>query len=73
MAVFNTEMTHMVDVWLGASSDNDDIRLMLIANDIKTDNSFKSLDIEEIYSLGRIKTGGSSDATATLRTYYAKR
>ena len=72
MVVFNTEMTYMVDVWLGANISASNIRLILIANNIKTYDSFKSLDKEEIYSLERIKTGGASGAFTTFRTHHSK-
>ena len=69
MAVFDTEMTHIVNTWLEASSTYNDTRMMLIANDIKTYNSFKSLDKEEIYALEQIKTNG---APTKLRSHHVK-
>ena len=63
----------MVDVWLEAGSQNDDLRLIHIVNDIKTYNSFESLDKKEIYVLERIKIGSSSDATARLKPHHSKR
>ena len=42
--VFDTEMAHLVEVWLEAKSTINDVRLILIANDIKMYDSFKSLD-----------------------------
>ena len=43
---------------------------MLITNDIKTYNSFLSLDKEDIYSFVQIK---SNSATTELRSHHAKR
>ena len=43
--------------------------LMLVANDIKTYNSFILLDKEDIYLFEQIKSNG---ATTKLRPHYAK-
>ena len=53
MAVFDREMSYIVDAWLGAMSPNNEIRLMLIDNDIKKYDDFKCLDKESIYLLDR--------------------
>ena len=70
MAVFDTEMSYMVDVWLGAMSQNNEIRLMFIDNDIMTYDGFKYLDKESIYLLDQVKT---SRATTKLESRHAKR
>ena len=54
MSVFDTKMTYIVDLWLGALSVNAEIRLMLNANEIKMYNDFKCLDQESIYLLDRV-------------------
>ena len=62
-------MTYTVDAWLKASSQNDEIRLMLIDNEIRTHVSFECLDKEEIYSLEQVKNNG---ANTKLRSHHAK-
>ena len=64
MSDFDTEMTYVVDAWLGAMSTTSKIRIMLIDNEIKTYNDFKCLNKEEIYLLEQVKT---SRATARLK------
>ena len=49
MSSFDTEMTYIVDVWLGALSVNAEIRLMLVDNQIFTYDDYKQLDKESVY------------------------
>ena len=72
-AVFNTEMLYIVDVWLGAMSQNNEIRLKLIDNDITTYDDFKCLDKESIYLLDRESQLGELGATTKLERHHAKR
>ena len=64
MPSFDTEMTYIVEVWLGALSANVEIRLMFVDNQILTYDGFKALDKESVYLLDRITTTG---ATTGLR------
>ena len=57
--IFDAPMAHIINDWQDATSANNDMRLILIAIDIKTYNSIESLDKEEIYSLEQIKTSGT--------------
>ena len=59
MPDFDTETTHIVKSWLGALSVNAEIRLMLIANEIKTYDDFKCLDQESIFLLERVTNIGA--------------
>ena len=63
-------MAYIIDKWLDATSASNDINLMLIANDIKTYSTFKTLDADDIYTLERITSKGT---TVKLRPHHAKR
>ena len=60
MSSFDTEMTYIVKVWLGALSANAEIRLMLVDNQILTCDDYKQLDKESVYLLGRITSNGAT-------------
>ena len=67
--LYDVPLLHIVDIWLDASSVSNDMSLMLIANDIKTYNSFRPLDTEDIYAFERVKP----DCTiGKLRSHHAK-
>ena len=70
MSVFDTELTYIVDVWLGALSANAEIRLMLVDNQIFTYDDYKQLDKESVYLLDRVTSNG---ATTRLKNHHAKR
>ena len=67
MLVFDTEMTYVVDAWLGGMSTSAKIRLMLVTNVIKTYDDSKCLNKEEIYLLERVQTSGATTRGATTR------
>ena len=71
MSNFNDPpLAYIIDKWLDATSASNDINLMLIANDIKTYSTFKTLDADDIYTLERITSKGT---TVKLRPHHAKR
>ena len=63
-------MTCIVDSWLGALSVNAEIRLMLIANEIKTYDDFKCLDQESVYLLNLVTNIG---ATTRFSNFQSKK
>ena len=73
MAVFDREMSYIVDLWLGAYSPLSEIRIMFIDNDIMTYDDSKCLDEESIYLLDRESRLGELGATTKLGSHHAKR
>ena len=66
MSVFDTELTYLVKVWLGALSANAEIRLMLVDNQILTYDDYKQLDKESIYLLDRVTSHHAKRVNDTL-------
>ena len=61
---------NIIDKWLGTSGTSNDMSLMLIANDIKTYSSFRTLDTEDVYTFERVTAKGT---IVKLRSHHAKR
>ena len=70
MTAFDTELTYLVEVWLGAVSASAEIKLMFVDNEILTYDDYKQLDKESIYLLDCVKSNG---ATIRLKHHHAKR
>ena len=64
---FDSNLEYIIDEFLSA---NNDIREMLVANQILTYWCFTQLDKEDVYSLERVKTTG---AATKLRNHHAER
>ena len=69
MVDFDTELLKVVNVWLWGSSASNDMRLMLIANDIKTYDNFRCLTPVGVSALDRV----SNRATVKLKEVHAIR
>ena len=54
MVDFDKSLLKVVNVWLGGSSPNNDIRLMLIKNDIKTYDDFQGLTQASASALDKV-------------------
>ena len=53
MVDFDKLLLEVVDVWLGASSANNDIQMMIIANNIKTYEDFRVMEKDSAAVLTR--------------------
>ena len=68
--ISNPSLAHIINKWLDVSSPSNDINLKLVANDIKTYSTFRTLDTEDVYTFERVTTKGT---TVKLRSHHSKR